>query len=184
MRIIVVGCGRVGAGLASQLAAEGHEVTILDTKTEAFRRLDPDFSGQALRADGTDEGVLRRAGADGADWFFALTNGDNRNVLAAQLASEEFGVPRVLAKINDPVRAAAYAALGIDTIDRTSMMVDAIDRYMGRPGSPGAMDVNEAPEPHLGPDHVSAADGAATVREARVVKATGGADANEMAGGR
>ena len=92
MRIIIIGCGRVGAGLATQLSQDGHEVTVLDVRTEAFRRLRPDFPGQALRGDGTDEGVLRRAGADGADWFFALTNGDNRNILAAQLAAETFGV--------------------------------------------------------------------------------------------
>ncbi|MFV2062430.1 MAG: TrkA family potassium uptake protein [Chloroflexota bacterium] len=154
MRTIVVGCGRVGAGIASRLTEEGHEVTILDTRTEAFRRLDPEFPGQALRGDGTDQSVLRRAGADGADWFFALTNGDNRNVLAAQLAHDTFGIPRVLAKINDPVRARAYAALGIDTINRTDMMVGAIERYMGKAGPVGAADVNVAPEPHGGADHM------------------------------
>lgn len=153
MRTIVVGCGRVGAGLASKLVEEGHDVTILDTHTEAFLRLDPEFAGQALRGDGTDETVLRRAGAEGADWFFALTNGDNRNVLAAQLAAETFGVAHVIAKINDPVRAYAYAALGIDTLNRTDMLIDAIERYMGKPGSPGATDVNVAPLPHTGEDH-------------------------------
>ena len=144
MRTIIVGCGRVGAGLAEKLVADGHDVTILDMRNEAFRRLDPSFSGQALRGDGTDESVLRRAGAEGADCFFALTNGDNRNVLAAQLAAEGFGIPRVLAKINDPVRARAYAALGIDTINRTEMLIDAIERYLGKPGEPGATDVNVA----------------------------------------
>src|SRR3990172_597146 len=108
MRTIIVGCGRVGAGLAGQLARDGHEVTVLDQTTEAFRRLAPDFPGQALRGDGTDESVLRRAGAAGADWFLALTNGDNRNILAAQLASETFGIQYVLCKINDPLRAQAY----------------------------------------------------------------------------
>ena len=92
MRTIIVGCGRVGAGLASQLARDGHEVVVLDHATEAFRHLEPDFPGQALRGDGTDESVLRRAGAEGADWFLALTNGDNRNILAAQLAAETFGI--------------------------------------------------------------------------------------------
>ena len=154
MRTIVVGCGRVGAGIASRLTEEGHEVTILDTRTEAFRRLDPEFPGQALRGDGTDQSVLRRAGAEGADWFFALTNGDNRNVLAAQLAQDTFGIARVLAKINDPVRAKAYAALGIDTINRTDMMVGAIELYMGKSGPVGAGDVNVAPEPHAGADHM------------------------------
>lgn len=144
MRTIIVGCGRVGAGLASQLAEEGHEVVILDQTTEAFRRLAPDFRGQALRGDGTDESVLRRAGAEGADWFLALTNGDNRNILAAQLASESFGIEHVVCKINDPVRAQAYATLGVNTVDRTTMMIDSIGRFMGRRAAPGAADVTRA----------------------------------------
>jgi trk system potassium uptake protein TrkA len=179
MRTIIVGCGRVGAGLASRLSSEGHDVTILDTKTEAFTRLDPEFTGKALRGDGTDETVLRRGGAESADWFFALTNGDNRNVLAAQLAGEEFGIPRVLAKINDPVRAKAYAALGIDTINRTDMMVDAIDRYMGKPGTPGASDVNVAPEPHFGAAHKAASGDASASDGASAVAAP----SSEIAGG-
>jgi len=155
MRTIIVGSGRVGAGLANRLSKEGHEVAILDTHVSAFRRLDSDFPGQAVRGDGTDETVLRRVGAEGADWFFAVTNGDNRNVLSAQLASETFAIPRVVAKINDPVRADAYASLGIDTINRTDWMIDAIERYMGKPGDPTAPDVNVAIESqHRGPDHV------------------------------
>jgi trk system potassium uptake protein TrkA len=152
MRTIIVGCGRVGAGLATQLAKDGHEVIILDESTEAFRRLAPDFPGQALRGDGTDESVLRRAGAQGADWFLALTNGDNRNILAAQLASETFGIANVLCKINDPVRAQAYAMLGVNTVDRTMMLIDSIGRFMGRQALPGATDVNRAaPRPPAKP---------------------------------
>jgi len=147
MRVIIVGSGRVGAGMASQLAEEGHEVVILDTRTESFRRLAPGFSGQALRGDGTDTSVLERAGARECEWFFALTNGDNRNILAAQLAREAFGIPHVLCKINDPVRSKAYATLGIDTINRTEMMMDSISRYMGKPGIPGAGDVTVAVKP-------------------------------------
>jgi trk system potassium uptake protein TrkA len=159
MRTIIVGCGRVGAGLATQLADDGQEVVILDQSNEAFRRLSPTFPGQALRGDGTDESVLRRAGAEGADWFLALTNGDNRNILAAQLASQTFGIPHVVCKINDPVRAQAYATLGVNTIDRTMMMIDSIGRFMGQPAMPGATNVTRAvpstasapearPEPH------------------------------------
>jgi len=144
MRTIIVGCGRVGAGLASQLAADGHEVIILDQTTEAFRRRPPGFPGQALRGDGTDESVLRRAGAADADWFLALTNGDNRNILAAQLASQTFGIEHVICKINDPVRAQAYATLGVNTVDRTMMMIDAIGRFMGQPVIPGATEVTRA----------------------------------------
>jgi trk system potassium uptake protein TrkA len=144
MRVVIIGCGRVGAGLASQLADDGHEVVILDQSTEAFRRLAPTFPGKALRGDGTDESTLRRAGAEGADWFLALTNGDNRNILAAQLASRTFGIPNVVCKINDPVRAQAYATLGVNTVDRTMMMMDSIGRFMGRPTLPGAADVTRA----------------------------------------
>ncbi len=147
MRVIIVGSGRVGAGMASRLAEEGHEVVILDTHTEAFRRLAPGFTGQALRGDGTDASVLERAGARECEWFFALTNGDNRNILSAQLAKQDFGIAHVLCKINDPVRSAAYATLGIDTINRTGMMVDSISRYMGKPAVPGAGDVTVAVVP-------------------------------------
>jgi len=151
MRVIIVGSGRVGAGLASELAEEGHEVVILDIRTESFRRLAPGFSGQALRGDGTDEAVLERAGAREAQWFFALTHGDNRNVLAAQLARQVFGIPHVLCKINDPVRARAYSTLGIDTFNRTEMMIDSIGRYMGKPAVPGAADVRVAVVPTPSP---------------------------------
>jgi trk system potassium uptake protein TrkA len=144
MRIIIIGCGRVGSGLAIQLAQDGHEVILLDESTEAFRRLPPEFPGQALRGDGTDESVLRRAGADDADWFLALTNCDNRNILAAQLAAQTFGIANVICKINDPVRAQAYATLGVNTVDRTMMMIDSIGRFMGRPPMPGATDVTRA----------------------------------------
>lgn len=151
MRVIIVGSGRVGAGMASQLAEEGHEVVILDVRTEAFRRLAPGFSGQALRGDGTDASVLERAGAQDCEWFLALTNGDNRNILAAQLAKQTFDIPHVLCKINDPVRSRAYSTLGIDTINRTEMMIDGINRYMGKPAVPGAADVTVATQPPAPP---------------------------------
>lgn len=131
MRTIIVGCGRVGAGLAGRLVREGDEVTIIDLRTEAFERLEDDFPGQAIRADGTDEDALRRAGVEGADRFFALTEGDNRNILAAQLAAERFDIDTVVAKINDPVRAEAYAALGLATICRTSMMIESLAQFLG-----------------------------------------------------
>lgn len=159
MRVIVVGCGRVGAGIAERLAREGHDVTVIDVSTDAFNRLEPDFPGRAVRADGTDEDVLRRAGTEGADIFFSLTEGDNRNILAAQLAIETFGVPTVVAKVNDPVRAEAYTALGVATICRTRLMIDALGRYVGLAGDPGAMGVSAPTRPH---DHVgvASADGA------------------------
>jgi trk system potassium uptake protein TrkA len=148
MRTIIVGCGRVGAGLAEQLARANHDVTIIDVSTEAFARLESDFPGTAIRGDGTDEDVLRRAGAEGADCFFALTEGDNRNILAAQLANESLGIQKVVAKINDPVRAEAYTSLGIATVCRTTLLVDALARDLGLPGDPGAQGVSPSTGHH------------------------------------
>ena len=150
LRAIIVGCGRVGAGLAEQLSQAGHDVTVLDINTDAFNRLPSKFPGSAVRGDGTDEEVLRRAGAEGADYFFALTEGDNRNVLAAQLANENLGISRVVAKINDPVRAEAYAALGLATICRTTLLVDALSRFAGLPGGVADPGVSAPTGAHAG----------------------------------
>jgi trk system potassium uptake protein TrkA len=161
MRAVIVGCGRVGAGLAERLAREGHDVTVIDNNTEAFSRLEPDFPGQAIRADGTDEDVLRRLGTDKADWFFALTEGDNRNAFAAQMAAESFGVKNAVAKINDPVRAEAYTMLGLATICRTRLLVDALARYAGLDSDPGANGVRQAERQH---DHLDESAGSAAAR--------------------
>ena len=135
MKIVIVGCGRVGSVLAEAYDAGGHEVIVLDLSTRAFDRLPGEFRGSAVRGDGTDEDTLRRAGAEGADVFLALTEGDNRNVMAAQVATEKLGIERVLAKINDPVRAAAYAELGIATVCRTTMLADSVSGFLGLPSS-------------------------------------------------
>jgi trk system potassium uptake protein TrkA len=146
MRIVIVGCGRVGSTLAENLDADGHEVTIFDIKTAAFDRLPETFKGAAIRGDGTDEEVLRRAGAEGADIFLALTEGDNRNIMAAQVATESLAIPQVIAKINDPVRAAAYAELGVVTLCRTNVMVDSVAKYLGLPMQTGpGIDIPETP---------------------------------------
>ncbi len=135
MKIVIVGCGRVGASTAELWDAGGHEVIVLDVSTRAFERLPSSFRGSAIRGDGTDEDVLRRAGAEGASVLLALTEGDNRNIMAAQLAVEALEIPRVVAKINDPLRAAAYAELGIATVCRTGLIADAMNAYLGEPAS-------------------------------------------------
>ena len=112
MKAVVVGCGRVGAGVADELDRAGWQVLIIDLKSAAFDRLPASFAGTALRGDGTDEDVLRRAGAENADLVLALTEGDNRNFMAAQLGIEALSARKTVAKVNDPVRAEAYAHLG------------------------------------------------------------------------
>ncbi len=139
MKTVIVGCGRVGAELAEVFDRANHEVIVLDTSTRAFDRLPGTFRGSAVRGDGTDEDTLRRAGAEDADVFLAMTEGDNRNVMAAQVAAEALGARQVIAKINDPLRASAYADLGIATLCRTVLMADAVTGYLGMPttGTPG-----------------------------------------------
>lgn len=133
MKVVIVGCGRVGAVVAEAFDRAGHQVVIIDRVTAAFDKLDGSFGGEAIRGDGTDEDVLRRAGAAGADLFVALTEGDNRNTMATQIALEALGAGQVVAKINDPLRAQAYSELGIATICRTDLMLDAILEFAGLP---------------------------------------------------
>jgi trk system potassium uptake protein TrkA len=126
MRVIIVGSGRVGARTAAQLDQRGHKVTVIDMDQEGFDRLPASFGGTAQRGSGTDEDVLRDAGAEGTDLLIALTEGDNRNAMAAQLGKHLFGIPRVIAKINDPLRAEAFRSLGVETICRTVILSDAL----------------------------------------------------------
>jgi len=95
MKAVIMGCGRVGARLAGLLDTDGHSVTILDTDTYSFRRLPPTFKGDALVGNGLDQEVLKRAGIEEADAFVATTQGDNRNIMAAQIAKHIFNVPKV-----------------------------------------------------------------------------------------
>ena len=121
MKIVIMGCGRVGARLASLLDEDGHEVTILDNDTYSFRRLPPSFGGTALFGNGIDEEALKRAGIEDADVFVALTQGDNRNVMSCQIAKHVFKVPRVVCRIYDPLREEMYSALGLETISPTKV---------------------------------------------------------------
>ncbi|HEU0243932.1 MAG TPA: TrkA family potassium uptake protein [Candidatus Limnocylindrales bacterium] len=165
MKAVVVGCGRVGAGVADELDRAGWQVLIIDLRSAAFDRLPAAFGGTALRGDGTDEDVLRRAGAENADLFLALTEGDNRNIMAAQLGVEALGASKVVAKVNDPVRAEAYAHLGIATLCRTNLMTASILGYAGQvvPERPG---VFVPISPHHHADDEAAPAPAATPTEA------------------
>ena len=130
MRVIIVGCGRVGARLASELDAGGHDVSIIDIKARSFLRLAEGFRGESIIGNGIDEDVLRAAGVENADGFAAVTNGDNRNIMAAQLAKLIFNVPRVICRIYDPIREAVYRELGLTTICPTIVGSDLIRNYL------------------------------------------------------
>jgi trk system potassium uptake protein TrkA len=126
MKILIMGCGRVGARLAANLDKAGHEVTIMDIDTYSFRRLPPSFGGTALFGNGTDQEALKRAGVEGVDIFVALTQGDNRNVMSCQIAKHIFDVPRVICRIYDPLREEMYAALGLETISPTKVFAQLL----------------------------------------------------------
>ncbi len=124
--IVIMGCGRVGGKLASMFDAAGHKVTVLDLDAYSFRRLPPTFSGTALIGNGTDEEMLRKAGIESANAFIALTQGDNRNVMAAQIAKNIFKVPRVICRIYDPLRKDIYEQLGLESISPTEVFADLL----------------------------------------------------------
>jgi len=119
---MIMGCGRVGAQLATNLDREGHDVTVLDLSASKFARFLPeDFHGRKVVGDGRDQDVLRSAGVEGTDAFVACTAGDNRNVMAAQMAKVIFSVPRVVCRIYDPLREEMYKMLGLRTISPTKV---------------------------------------------------------------
>lgn len=131
MKVVILGCGRVGSTLATKMDQAGHEVTVIDINGDAFNRLDPEFNGEKVVGNGIDEEVLKRAGIETADAFAAVTNGDNRNIMATQIAKEIFHVKRVVCRIYDPLRHYTYQAMGLETICPTlvgaDMLFKAID---------------------------------------------------------
>jgi len=126
MYIIILGCGRVGSELAQILSREGHNVVIIDKNADAFKRLGATFNGITLRGNGFDPELLQEAGIKKADAFCAVTNGDNTNIMASQVAKKMFKVPKVITRIYDPKRANIYKALGLDIISGTVLFASMI----------------------------------------------------------
>ena len=126
MKVVIMGCGRVGARLAALLDADGHSVTVMDNDTYSFRRLPPTFGGNALFGQGLNQETLKRAGIEEADVFVALTQGDNRNVMSCQIAKHVFNVPRVVCRIYDPLREEMYSTLGLETISPTKVFAQLL----------------------------------------------------------
>lgn len=136
MKIIVMGCGRMGAVLAGQLDSEGHEVTVMDTDSDAFRRLPPRFRGRAIVGNGVNQDAQRRAGVEEADVFVSVTAGDNRNVMAAQIAKHVFNVPRIVSRIYDPIRNDMYRELGLETMSPTVSGAESLEKLILKGPSP------------------------------------------------
>jgi trk system potassium uptake protein TrkA len=132
MKIVIMGCGRVGAQLANSLDAEGHDVTILDIDAYSFDRfLSSEFRGTALLGSGMDEEILRKAEIEKADAFIAVAHGDNRHVMACQMAKHIFHVPKVICRIYDPQRRDMYIPLGIDAVSPTTLVAQMLREKLG-----------------------------------------------------
>lgn len=121
-----MGCGRVGARLATILDAEGHHVAVIDRDPNAFTRLPQTFRGTTILGDGMDEEVLREAGLEGADVFVAVTQGDNRNLMASQMAQHFFRVDKIVCRVYDPIRQEIFRDLGIKTYSPTTLLTQLI----------------------------------------------------------
>ena len=129
MHVIVVGCGRVGSGLAVSLSAEGHTVSVVDKSSRAFRRL-KDWGGPCIVGSGFDRDDLEKAGALHADALAAVTSGDNTNILTVRIARESYEIPNVVARIYDPRRAEIYQRLGIPTVATVTWTIDQVRRRL------------------------------------------------------
>ena len=126
METIIVGCGRVGAAVAILLSEEGHNVTVIDRKPDSFRRLGKTFNGLTVTGNGFDIDTLIKAGASTADALVVVTNGDNTNIMASQVAKKIFKIPKVIARLYDPKRAEIYQRLGLDILSGTTLVASMI----------------------------------------------------------
>ncbi|HEV8651728.1 MAG TPA: TrkA family potassium uptake protein [Actinomycetes bacterium] len=130
MRVVIVGCGRVGGGLAAILVERGDTVAVVDKDRKAFDRLGEGFAGRTVEGIGFDRDVLEAAGVGQADALVAVTSGDNSNVVAARVARDAYRVPRVIARIHDPRRAAIYEELGVVTVSSVDWALRKVVDYL------------------------------------------------------
>lgn len=136
MNVLIMGCGRVGARVATLLEDAGHSVTVMDMNPSSFKRLPPSFRGATKIGNGMDGPALEKAGVKNADAFYALTQGDNRNYFASQMAREVYGVKRVICRVYDPGRQAIYREMGLETFSPTIVGAQVmVDMLIGAKGS-------------------------------------------------
>jgi trk system potassium uptake protein TrkA len=131
LKIVVCGCGQVGMKVAEALSQQKHQVTVIDRDMDTFRKLEAGTGCQFVIGDATDQDVLRKAETESADAFLALTGEDNANLFAAQVAKEILKVKKVIVRLADPVRANAFAEMGLTTICGTDLMAELIKKKIG-----------------------------------------------------
>lgn len=132
MRIVIAGCGRVGSDLALTLSEEGHDVSVIDSRPAVFERLGSTFNGTTHEGLGYDVRVLRESGIELADAFVAATDSDNSNAMAVQVAKRVFGVPKTIARLDDPAREDAYRALDVQYVPGAKLTSKVIHEQLVR----------------------------------------------------
>ena len=130
MKVVILGCSLAGAMVASWLASEKNEVSVIDSKENSFNRLPKDFKGKKILGKGIDIPILIEAGIENADAFLGLTNSDNVNIMAAQLVKQRFKVPKVVGRVYDPQRAKAFEQLGLDIICPTTIIAEKFKEFL------------------------------------------------------
>lgn len=141
MKVVIMGCGRVGSTLASELSREGNDVLVLDTDPAAFRFLADDYKGSTFIGSGLEIETLRKIRIEDADVFVTTTRGDNRNVMAAQIAKHIFGVRVVASRVFDPLREEMYRNLGLRTINPTRVQSKRLKRIIEAPTDEDANEI-------------------------------------------
>ncbi len=130
MNIVIIGCGKVGSGLANSLYKMGHDISVIDAHEENFLRLEEAFTGFTIQGVPIDLDVLKRGGIEACDFLVAVYDDDNVNVMVSQVAREIFQVPKVLTRIYDPRRKNVFSEFGLHTICPTSLTVDVIEKLI------------------------------------------------------
>ena len=130
VRAVILGCGKLGSRLASKLAAAGHQIVVMDRDQEALKQLGKNFKGETLAGRAYIEENIQRIFEEKTDVFIAVTDKDNVNIMFAQWIRNKFKVPRVIARIYDPILAGSYRDLGLETVCPTNMALEAIQSML------------------------------------------------------
>ena len=137
MNALIIGCGRVGSTIARHLQKEGWDVTVVDESEDALSRLGENWPGRFVRGHGMDTDLLREAGIEDADALVAATDGDNTNIVIAQVAQKRFGIECVVARLLDPARADFYQKRGLRTVCPTKTAIDSLTEAVRSCSVPG-----------------------------------------------
>lgn len=143
MRVVVIGCGRIGAHVARRLAADGHAVCVVDHEAASLSRLGDGFAGETVVGPGFDRDVLRSARVDEADAVVVLTNLDTTNFMVAQAVTGLFGVQSVTVRVNDPEFQTIFEELGLQTIPLPDLVLDQVREHVAPRPAGGAGDARQ-----------------------------------------